>query len=96
MSFFAILLALVLEQARPMTAESPIYKTMAGWADWVARTLDAGVRHQAWVAWGITVLLPAVVVMLVHWMLVLSLVALKEWVGWYNSQAASERQLVAA
>lgn len=29
-------------------------------------------------------------------MLVLSLVALKEWVGWYNSQAASERQLVAA
>ena len=73
MSFFAILLALVLEQARPMSAESPIYKTMAGWADWVARTLDAGVRHQAWVAWGITVLLPAVMVMLVHWMLVLSL-----------------------
>jgi adenosylcobinamide-phosphate synthase len=73
MSFFAILLALVLEQARPMTAESRIYKIMAGWTEWVARTLDAGVRHQAWVAWGITVLLPAVLVMLVHWTLVLSL-----------------------
>ena len=73
MSFFAILLALVLEQARPMTAQSRIYNIVGGWADWVARTLDAGVRHQAWVAWGITVLAPAVLVMLVHWLLVLSL-----------------------
>lgn len=73
MSFFAILLALVLEQAHPMTADSRIYKLVAGWADWVARTLDAGVRHQAWVAWGITVLSPAVLVMLVHWLLVLGL-----------------------
>jgi adenosylcobinamide-phosphate synthase len=73
MSFFAILLALVLEQAHPMTAESRIFKIVAGWADWVARTLDAGIRHQAWVAWGITVLAPAVLVMLVHWLLLLSL-----------------------
>jgi len=73
MSFFAILLALVLEQAHPMTTESRIYKSVTGWADWVARTLDAGVRHQAWVAWGITVLAPALLVMLVHWLLVLSL-----------------------
>ncbi len=73
MSFFAILLALVLEQARPMTAESRVFKLAAGWADWVARTLDAGVRHQAWVAWGITVLVPAVLVMVVHWLLILSL-----------------------
>jgi nicotinamide mononucleotide transporter len=29
-------------------------------------------------------------------MLVLSLVALKEWVGWYNSQAASDRPLATA
>lgn len=73
MSFFAILLALVLEQARPMMADSPIYKAMASWARWVARTLDAGLRQQAWVAWGITVLVPALLVMLVHWALLLSL-----------------------
>ena len=73
MSFFAILLALVLEQARPMTAQSRLYNIVGGWADWVARTLDAGVRHQSWVTWGITVLAPAVLVMLVHWLLVLSL-----------------------
>ena len=73
MSFFAILLALVLEQARPMTAESRVFKLAAHWVDWVARTLDAGVRHQAWVAWGITVLVPAVLVMVMHWLLILSL-----------------------
>ena len=73
MSFFAILLALVLEQAHPMTAQSRIYQTMTRWADWVAHTLDAGLRHQAWVAWGITVLVPAVLVMVVHWLLILSL-----------------------
>ena len=73
MSFFAILLALVLEQARPMMADSPIYKAMASWVQWVAHTLDAGVRQQAWVAWGITVLVPALLVMLVHWALLVLL-----------------------
>lgn len=73
MSFFAILLALVLEQAHPMAANNRIYKAIASWADWVARTLDAGIRHQAWVAWCITVLAPAVLVMLVHWVLALGL-----------------------
>ena len=73
MSFFAILLALVLEQARPMTADSRLYKLVGRWADGVARMLDAGVRQQAWVVWGITVMAPAVLVMLVHWLLVLGL-----------------------
>ena len=71
MSFFAILLALVLEQARPMAANNRIHQGVNAWADWVARTLDAGVRHQAWVAWGITVLAPAVAVMLVQVLLVM-------------------------
>jgi adenosylcobinamide-phosphate synthase len=73
MSFFAILLALALEQAHPMTAQSRVFKAVANWAEWVARTLDAGLRHQAWVAWGMTVIAPAALVMLVQWLLVLGL-----------------------
>jgi adenosylcobinamide-phosphate synthase len=75
MSFFAILLALVLEQARPLNAVNLIYTSMNRWVAWVARTFDAGVQHQAWITWGITVIGPALVTMLVHWTL--------EWgVGW--------------
>ncbi|WP_295520354.1 CobD/CbiB family protein [Limnohabitans sp. Rim8] len=75
MSFFAILLALVLEQARPLKAVNLIYTSMNRWVAWVARTFDAGVQHQAWITWGITVIGPALVTMLVHWTL--------EWgVGW--------------
>jgi adenosylcobinamide-phosphate synthase len=75
MSFFAILLALVLEQARPLNPVNVIYTTMNRWIAWVARTFDAGVHHQAWIAWGITVIGPALLTMLVHWTL--------EWgLGW--------------
>jgi adenosylcobinamide-phosphate synthase len=67
MSFFAILLALVLEQARPLNPINAVYTLVERWVAWVARTFDAGVRHQAWITWGITVIGPALVAMLVHW-----------------------------
>lgn len=69
MSFFAILLALVLEQARPLSPINWLYTTVAHWVAWVARTFDAGVRHQAWITWGITVIGPALLTMAVHWLL---------------------------
>lgn len=69
MSFFAILLALVLEQARPLNPVNVIYTTMNRWIAWVARTFDAGVQHQAWITWGITVIGPALLTMMVHWTL---------------------------
>ncbi len=69
MSFFAILLALVLEQAQPLSPVNWLYTRVGRWTSWVARTFDAGVRHQAWVTWGITVLGPALLSMLVHWLL---------------------------
>jgi adenosylcobinamide-phosphate synthase len=69
MSFFAILLALVLEQARPLYPHNLVYTTTERWLAWVARTLDAGVPHQAWITWGITVLGPALLAMGVHWVL---------------------------
>ncbi len=71
MSFFAIFLALVLEQIRPLGALHAIYNVAERWVSWMARTLDAGVRHQAWITWGLTVLGPALVAMLLHWSLAL-------------------------
>ena len=67
MSFFAILLALVLEQARPLKSHNLVFASVARWAAWVARTFDAGTRHQAWITWGIAVIGPALLSMLVHW-----------------------------
>ena len=76
MSFFAILLALVLEQARPLTPHNPVYQLVEQWVAWVARTLDAGVRHIAWASWSVAVITPAALALLLH--------ALAEWgVGWF-------------
>ena len=76
MSFFSIFLALVLEQARPLTLENPVYRLIEAWTGWVTRTLDAGVRHLAWVTWGTAILTPAVLALLVH--------ALANWgLGWF-------------
>lgn len=69
MSFFAILLALVLEQAQPLKTDNVVFKTVNRWIHWTVRTLDAGARSQAWVTWGVTVIGPALLVMLVHWIL---------------------------
>ncbi len=69
MSFFAILLALVLEQARPLKPNNLVFVGIERWSSWVARTFDAGTRQQAWITWGITVLGPALLTMLIHWTL---------------------------
>jgi len=67
MSFFAILLALVLEQARPLKTHNLVFTSVGRWAVWVARTFDAGTRQQAWITWGIAVIGPALLSMLIHW-----------------------------
>ena len=76
MSFFAIFLALVLEQVRPLSRDNPIHKALTSWSGWVAHTLDAGVQHLAWVTWGITTLMPALLALLVH-------ALLDWWLGWF-------------
>jgi adenosylcobinamide-phosphate synthase len=70
MSFFAILFALLLEQVRPLDLHNAVYEGARGWARWVSRNFDAGQTSHAWLAWSLTVLLPAVLAMLVHWLLV--------------------------
>jgi len=61
MSFFAILFALLIEQARPLARSNPIHAGLRAWALSVSRNFDAGKPHHGWVAWGLTVVLPALV-----------------------------------
>ena len=58
MSFFAVLLALVLEQLRPMPRDSLVQNAVRAWVDAVGRNFDAGRSHHAWLVWGLSVLLP--------------------------------------
>ena len=69
MSFFAILLALLIEQARPMARHNPVHNGVRVWAQWVSRNFDAGKPQHAWVVWGLTVLLPSLLLLGVHWLL---------------------------
>lgn len=75
MSFFAILFALLLEQARPLARSTSIHALVRHWSLWVSRNFDAGRPHHAWVAWGLAVLLPSVGALGVH-------LLLDRWIGW--------------
>jgi adenosylcobinamide-phosphate synthase len=69
MSFFSIFLALVIEQARPMSPGHFLHQWLRRWADWVASHVDGGTAPQAWLAWGLLVGVPAGLAVLIHWIL---------------------------
>jgi adenosylcobinamide-phosphate synthase len=73
MSFISILIALLLEQARPMAQSNPVHNTVRNWVRWVMRNFDAGKPQHGWLAWGLSVLFPAALACAVHWALVLTL-----------------------
>lgn len=75
MSFIAILLALLIEQARPLATGNLVHAGLRAWSISVSRNFDAGKPHHAWVAWGLAVMVPSLLVMAVHLLLV-------RWVGW--------------
>jgi adenosylcobinamide-phosphate synthase len=75
MSFFAILFALLLEQARPLASGNFVHTLMRGWVRWVIRNFDAGEKPHSWLAWGIAVGAPTLLALVLHWML------LVQW-GW--------------
>lgn len=69
MVLFAIIVALLLEQVRPLGPASPVRQ---GWRRWVraaGRAVDAGAWHHGWLAWCLAVVLPASGAALVHWLL---------------------------
>lgn len=66
MSFFAVLLALVIEQARPLPRTQVWARWLADWVQWNRRHFEAGRRHHRWVAWGVSVLAPVVLTVAVY------------------------------
>lgn len=69
MSFFAVLFALIIEQARPLARGNWVHAGFRGWARWANRSLDAGKPSHGWIAWTVAVVVPALVTLLVHWSL---------------------------
>ena len=69
MSFFAILIALLLEQARPLAYDNPVHSALRGWARTVRRNLDAGQASHGWLSWVLAVGVPAAVAGGVYWAL---------------------------
>lgn len=69
MSFFAILFALLIEQARPLARTNPIHAGLRAWAQAVSSNFDAGKPHHGWLAWTLAVLVPSVLALGIHWLL---------------------------
>lgn len=66
MSFFAVLLALLLEQLKPLPRKNWIFGALIGWMRWTGVNFNAGREHHAWVVWGVTVILPSLVAAAVY------------------------------
>ena len=69
MSFISILLALLLEQARPLPQGNPVHGAAREWLRWVGRNFDTGANRHTALAWALSVLFPALVTLAVHWAL---------------------------
>ncbi len=73
MSFTAILIALLLEQAWPLLRGNAVHALIRSWVRWSSRNFDAGRAHHGWLAWSFAVLAPAAAALVVHWLLVFTL-----------------------
>ena len=66
MSFFAVLLALLLEQIKPLPRRNVVHESLASWVGWTGRNFDAGKPQHARVVWAVTVLAPSIAAALVY------------------------------
>jgi len=78
MNFFAVLLALLIEQLKPLPRDNWVHDTLISWVGWTGRNFDAGGERHAVVVWCITVLTPslaaaAVYLVAAHYSLLLAL-----------------------
>ncbi|QTD46968.1 CobD/CbiB family protein [Ottowia testudinis] len=69
MAFFAIAIALLLEQVRPLAADHPAATGLRRWLRLVGRNVDAGGVQHGWLAWLLAVGVPTLGVIAVHWLL---------------------------
>lgn len=75
MSFISVLLALLLEQARPLGRGNVVHASLRAWVRWSTRNFDAGKSFHGWLAWGFAVGGPSLATLMIYWLLVV-------FVGW--------------
>ncbi|MEI6759486.1 MAG: CobD/CbiB family protein [Betaproteobacteria bacterium] len=75
MSFISVLLALLIEQARPLGPGNRVHGLTRVWVRWSSRNFDGGQPGHAWLAWACATVLPAALSLVVHWLL-------DAWLGW--------------
>ena len=66
MNFFAVLLALLCEQLKPLPHGNKVHEGVIAWVRWTGRNFDAGRERHAAVVWTITAVGPALVSTLVY------------------------------
>lgn len=66
MAFFSVLLALLLEQVKPLGRLSMVYGARRALTDFASRNFDAGERRHGLAAWFIAVLAPTLLTVLVY------------------------------
>ena len=76
MSFFSILIALLIEQIRPLGRKNPVRQWVPELIHNTCRHLDAGGSGHAILIWGLLILAPALAVVAVQW-------TLATLVGWW-------------
>ena len=69
MSFISVLLALLLEQARPLSRGNLVHASFRAWVRWSTRNFDAGKSFYGWLAWGFAVVCPSLTAMAIYWLL---------------------------
>ena len=62
MSFLAVLLALLIEQIKPLPRKNKIHDWLVAWVRWTGRNFDAGRAHHTWVVWCVSVLAPPLLI----------------------------------
>jgi adenosylcobinamide-phosphate synthase len=88
MSFIAVLLALLIEQARPLSRHNPVHTALRRWARQCALHLDTGQRTHAVLAWCAAVGGPAALVAAIYHVL-------WAWPGWIGGAVWSVAVLYA-
>jgi adenosylcobinamide-phosphate synthase len=66
MSFFAVLIALLIEQLKPLPRDNWVHHRLVAWVGWVGRNFDAGKPRHVWVVWSVAVLTPTLLVALAY------------------------------
>jgi adenosylcobinamide-phosphate synthase len=69
MNLFALLIAWLVEQVRPLQPGNVLSRTQRRWMRWITRNADAGKPAHARIAWGVAAVLPAAVAAGVHLLL---------------------------